>query len=133
MLKCEMCGKEYDSERNYYVEYTDNTRKCICKDCKKTIYNKYPYLYRNYVSLLCNNDSIIKIFDTKDNLLDWIKENVETLEDGSICISLNHIIMTISGDRKSWIPKGFINPIDEIDLPRFEDIALLDDIDCIYE
>ena len=130
MIKCQVCGKEYD-DYDYLYAYQfgtdDKTYVQCCSDCQTKMENKHRYWFRNYLPTFVNGELLTRIFDTKEELVNYL-DNLELITDYELCISGDTIIQ-INKARDTWFCKGFINEKIHLDkYPKFDDIRKKEEV-----
>lgn len=123
---CEICGNKYDNYmRTMYIQYSknDNDRKCTCLECWRKEAIVKPYRYTNEIPMSCDGgDLITHLFNTKEDLLQYILDNTD---DGDIaCMDDDYnTIVDVNTNRKFWWVRGYAN-LDKNDLPNWKDKAI---------
>lgn len=123
---CEICGNKYDNYmRTFYIQYSknDNDKKCVCTECWRKEAIVKPYRYTNEIPISCDGGNLItRLFDTKEDLLQYILDNTE---DGDIaCMDDDdNTIVDVNANRKFWWVRGYAN-LDKNDLPNWRNKAI---------
>lgn len=124
IAKCEICGKEYDSyHTTLYVQYSDNpnNRKCCCLDCIGEESKKKPYNFIKHLPMFCDGfDTTMNLFDTKDDIVNWIIKNYQRSSNEIICMDTDGKILIVTKDKKLWIVVGNTN-LEKDTFPNWKD------------
>ena len=123
---CEICGNKYNNYmRTMYIQYSknDNDRKCTCLECWRKEAIVKPYRYTNEIPMSCDGgDFITRVFNTKEDLLQYVLDNTD---DGDIaCMDDDdNTIIDVNANRKFWWVRGYAI-LDKNDLPNWKDKAI---------
>ena len=123
---CEICGNKYNNYmRTLYIQYSknDNDRKCTCLECWRKEAIVKPYRYTNEIPMSCDGgDFITRVFNTKEDLLQYVLDNTD---DGDIaCMDDDdNTIIDVNANRKFWWVRGYAI-LDKNDLPNWKDKAI---------
>ena len=128
MSKCEVCGKEYDSYmRTFFVQNSndESSKKCCCRECLNKEAAKKPHRYTNHIPSFCDGgDLIIRLFDTKEELIEWLKDNLNYSKDTEeLCCSEDGSIITVKKTEKYWWVHGF-STLEKYDLPYWREVVI---------
>lgn len=118
---CERCNKRYENIfRTYYVQKgtDDTTRHRVCPACRDMEKHIHNYYYQDHISPLEKKDLITRFFNTKEDLLTFIKNNTT---EGYIpcmdCLDKDFsLIMEVNKIKREWHVVGLSN-LSEGDLP----------------
>ena len=119
---CEICGNKYNNYmRTMYIQYSknDNDRKCTCLECWRKEAIVKPYRYTNEIPMSCDGgDFITRVFNTKEDLLQYVLDNTD---DGDIaCMDDDdNTIIDVNANRKFWWVRGYAI-LDKNDLPNWK-------------
>ena len=119
---CEICGNKYNNYmRTLYIQYSknDNDRKCTCLECWRKEAIVKPYRYTNEIPMSCDGgDFITRVFNTKEDLLQYVLDNTD---DGDIaCMDDDdNTIIDVNANRKFWWVRGYAI-LDKNDLPNWK-------------
>lgn len=124
--KCDICGNNYDSYmRTFYIQYSMDRRdrKCVCLECLGKESVKKPYKFVNHIPTFCDGgDLIVRLFDTKEELIEWIK-NKYYKEYEEICCDGNGLIITVNKSTKCWWVVGNSN-LKNYDFPDWKETVI---------
>ena len=119
---CEICGNKYNNYmRTMYIQYSknDNDRKCTCLECWRKEAIVKPYRYTNEIPMSCDGgDFITRVFNTKEDLLQYVLDNTD---DGDIaCMDDDdNTIIDVNANRKFCWVRGYAI-LDKNDLPNWK-------------
>lgn len=123
---CDICGKKYDNYmRTFFVQYSNDStdRKCCCGDCLSKESRKKPHRYTNHIPMYYDGGKLItRLFDSKEEMIDWLIKNVKR-EDEELCCARDGEIIAVNKNEKFWWVDGF-STLDIGDLPNFEDTVI---------
>lgn len=120
--ECKICGKEYENyHMTFYIENNDTTT-CVCRDCFydkiKNIKDNKFYFHNHIPNFVDGASKVLKIFDTKEELIDFINTSFKK-DNNIICREYNMHdqtldIITVQTDEKHWWVHGTTNLPKEI-------------------
>ena len=113
---CKKCGEEYDNYTRNPCMVKDGVKTELCLDCIKELLKNEEYYYWNHVPMVVDGvDIVYKVFDTKDELLEGVKNEFNS--EDKIFIDGHNIIKVYDNDDKGYL-QGYVSC--EIDLPKYE-------------
>lgn len=113
---CPNCGKEYSCYPRNIILRKNRKDTEMCLDCIKELLKNEKYHYHNYVPCVIDSaDVIYKIYNSKEELLEGIKSELNS-EGDNIFIDGNNIVKVYGNEEKGYL-QGYVSC--EIDLPKY--------------
>lgn len=123
---CDICGEKYDAYmRTFWVQCSSDNKdqKCCCPKCWSEQAELKPHRYTNHIPTFCDGgDLITRLFDTKEELISWLRENLNIKDNEELCCSNDGNIITVNKDKKFWWVHGY-STLKKGDLPYWKETA----------